>query len=403
MRNKVLIMSQVFWPESFGSSRHITELSIELVKRGWDVTALITNRTYLDSSISIAPKKGYREGVRYERIKLPALSQKKDLPRLMSGILLVLNWIFRSPSFKHYDIVIIGTSPPFAYLALPFIRLFNKNAKLFLWGFDLYPEAIMASGGKLKISLGKLLKPFTKRSLKKLDYLIDIGPCMRKRYGLYQPTAIKKTLTPWSFIEPSGLNNSNGADRKPGLTLLYSGTIGFAHDLENFLLLARELKKRNASVSLCFAGIGNKFKNFKKLIHKDDTNITIINYTNNDEEFQSRVANADIMMISLKEEYAGISVPSKFFGAIAFGKPILYSGSNKSAIFNWMTNNDIGFHLTKKNISATTDILIDLEKNKSKLSEMSSRAFTLYNSHHSKKIICDKWSNILMESVNNCN
>ena len=61
MKNKVLILNHVFWPDLINTARHISELSEELVVRGWDVTALITNRSYVDSSKKFFPKKGIKK------------------------------------------------------------------------------------------------------------------------------------------------------------------------------------------------------------------------------------------------------------------------------------------------------------------------------------------------------
>ena len=54
MKKKILILNHVFWPDLINTARHISELSEELVSR-WDVTALITNRSYVDYSKKIQP------------------------------------------------------------------------------------------------------------------------------------------------------------------------------------------------------------------------------------------------------------------------------------------------------------------------------------------------------------
>ncbi|MFW5983052.1 MAG: glycosyltransferase family 4 protein [bacterium] len=407
MNKKVLILNQVFWPDKHNTARHISELAEELVKRGWEVEALVTNRSYVDKNQKISPLNGVWNGVKYKRLKLPSLDQKKNIPRLITGILLVIKWIFKSPSFKNkYNIILIGTNPPFAYLALPFLRLFNRKTKLVMWGFDLYPEAIMVSGGRTWEILGKLIKPLTKISLKKLDTLVDIGPCMRKRYEAYQHKAHKETLTPWSFVEPVKLEKPHEKTRKElfgsaNLALLYSGTIGFAHEFDNFLLLARELRRREASVAFCFAGFGNGFEKLKKEVTEQDTNISFGGFVQTDEELKNRLSSPDVMMISLKSEWTGISVPSKYFGALATGKPVLFSGSKHSALSIWSLNYNVGLHLSKENIHETADILLELSKNKDELIKMSSNAFYTYQNKFSKEVICDRWSQVLSDTLKN--
>jgi len=251
--NKVMILNHLFWPDQHNTARHISELSSELVIRGWDVTAIIGNRSYLDHRKKYLPYRGIWKGVRYKRVYLPPLNQKKNIQRLVTSLWMVINWIIIMPWIGNYNLIIVGTNPPFAYLVLPFLKLFKRKSRLILWGFDLYPEAIMASGTRSSVFLGKIIKPVTVHCHRYLDILVDIGSCMRTIYRSYKHRAQEATLTPWSFLEPSYIGTPNHATRKllfgdAKLTLLYSGTLGYAHEFENFLLLARELQIIKAPV-----------------------------------------------------------------------------------------------------------------------------------------------------------
>lgn len=401
---KILILNHVFWPDRHNTARHISELSAELVKRGWDVTALIGNRSVLDHRKRFIPVKGIWNGVNYTRIYIPPFNQKKNIQRLVTSLWLVLSWIIRLPGLGSYDVIIIGTNPPFAYLIIPFLKIFKRKSKLILWGFDLYPEAIMASGGKFGKLIGKIIKPVTILCHKRLDVLVDIGACMRAIYSSYRHGAKEATLTPWSFVEPSQLLKPHPETRKllfgeATVAFLYSGTIGLAHEFENFILLARELQKRKASVAFCFAGFGNQFADLKKQLTSEDKNIRLADFVNSDEELTKRFSSADFMLISLKESWTGISVPSKFFGALASGKAILFSGSEKSSLRELTEMYKFGLHLTKVNIMQIADEVCELAANPERMNQFQLNAFNTYKTNFSKKIICDRWDNLLKESV----
>ena len=82
---------------------------------------------------------------------------------------------------------------------------------------------------------------------------------MKKVYEGYNKNIKKVTLLPWSFVEPKTIKNADTKTRDllfkdSKLTLLYTGTIGNAHEFDLFLRLARYLRLKNASVGFCFAG-----------------------------------------------------------------------------------------------------------------------------------------------------
>jgi len=183
------------------------------------------------------------------------------------------------------------------------------------------------------------------------------------------------------------------------LTILYSGTIGNAHEFDNFLRLARECRLRNSSIAFCFAGFGNKFKDLKSQVSSEDSNITFAGFVQSDEELKKRLSSADLMMISLKENWTGISVPSKFFGAIASGQAVLFSGSKNSSIAHWIRKFNLGFQISNNNILEIVELLLDISKDKNRFFEMKLNAFNSYREFFSKKIICDHWSELLYEII----
>lgn len=404
MSKTVLIINQVFWPDKHNTARHISELSSELVQRGWQVTALIGNRSYFDYRKNILPTKGIWNGVHYTRVYVPPFNHKNYIQRLVAAFWLIVNFITWLPRIGKYDVIVIGSNPPFLYVIAPFLKLLKSNSKIVMWGFDLYPEAIIVTGGAIWKFLGVATKSLTRWCYKKLDVIVDIGPCMRELFRKYRHSAVETTLTPWSFIEPEKITEAHHETRlalfgDAKLKLLYSGTIGNAHEFDNFLRLARNLKKRNGSIHFCFAGFGSRLDDLKSQITAEDTNITFAGFVKNDIDLERRLSSTDIMLISLKEDWVGISVPSKYFGALACGKPVIFSGSKSSSLSIWTREYKVGFHVSEDNMTEIEDWLCMLSENVSALNEMKENAFNIYQSCFSKKAICDNWSKLLEETT----
>ena len=403
--NKVLLFNHMFWPDNLNTARHISELCEELVKRKWDVTAIIGNRSYVNHKKTFKPSNGVWKGVKYNRTFTPPLNQKKNIERLLTSFWLIISWIFKLPFLGKYDAIIIGTNPPFSFLFLPFLRLFNRKSKILLWGFDVYPEAIYVTQNKPPIIIKKILYQISKFCYKRLDVIVDIGPCMRGVYEKYKHHSEKSTLTPWSFLEPEKIIDPHGETRtklfnKNKLTLLYTGTIGNAHEFNLFLKLARYLRIEKASIGFCFAGFGNRFNELQSQITEEDTNITFAGFVETDKDLENRISAADIMLISLKNEWTGVSVPSKFFSALAMGKAVLFSGSKKSALSIWTDKHKLGFVLNENNIKFIGNHLVNVSNEKKLIQSMKLNSFNTYQKIFSKKTVCDKWSELLHKTIN---
>lgn len=84
---------------------------------------------------------------------------------------------------------------------------------------------------------------------------------------------------------------------------------------------------------------------------KEDTNIRLAGFAT-EAELERRLAAADIHLISLRRGWEGIVVPSKFFGALAIGRPVLFSGPEESCIARWIADEKLGCVLDDASVAA---------------------------------------------------
>jgi hypothetical protein len=95
-------------------------------------------------------------------------------------------------------------------------------------------------------------------------------------------------------------------------------------------------------------------------------------------------------MISLRDGWEGVVVPSKFFGSLAAGRPLLYCGAQESCIAELITNEGLGFVVEINTVSVIADRLEEFSRNKNKIHQMQEQAFQFYNTHFSKKLQWEK-------------
>src|SRR4029079_1380064 len=133
---------------------------------------------------------------------------------------------------------------------------------------------------------------------------------MGERINGYGSGVRQETLVPWALAEADRPVEIDAAGRgemfpRARLALLYSGTMGRAHDFDAFLRLARVCRARSGgAVSICFAVRGNRADQLRAAIGPDDSNVAMADFADQ-EGLQRRLAAADFHLISLGDDWAG--------------------------------------------------------------------------------------------------
>jgi glycosyltransferase involved in cell wall biosynthesis len=399
-----IILYHYYYPDDVVSARHFTDFAEGLAISGWDVRVFTSNR-YCRKQGGIDIRYEQYHGVSIRRFNRPEIFQSEHIGRLINSFCLSLAWFF-ALLFVHTDVIVFGTDPQFSFYMIPLLAFFRPDLRFTIWGFDLYPEAIIADGIKIPKIVKKVLFWWAKVSYRRCGLLVDLGSCMRNRFMRYHPGAKHVTIVPWALQEPPVLAKPDTAMRyelfgNARLGILYSGTIGKAHQFEEFILLARKLRERDVSITFCFAGRGNRYQELRDMITPEDTNITFAGFIE-EEKLSLRLAAADMHMISLRHGWEGVSIPSKFFGSLAAGRPLLYCGTPLSCIAKTISEHKLGFVVEKMQIGTMADILEEFSHSKYKIRQMQEQSFLFYNTHFSKKLQWVKWDNSLRDYIGSC-
>ena len=393
---RIAILYHYMYPDDVVSAIHFDGLAQDLAACGWEVEALPCNRGCHNEKKIYSTKTEIHQSVFYRRIWRPGLKQKFFFTRLLNSIWMIVGWsrlAFRSESSRP-DIVLIGTEPVFAALTAVPLRFFSKKIILVHWCFDMHPEAGISEGMSKDSILVRITKIMMLQAYRSFDFIADIGQCMRERLRVYNHGAYEKEITPWAIIEPKKTVSCDQDVRRElfgeaKIGILYSGNFGLAHEFSDFLALARSLRF-NKDVHFCFSIRGKRAELFRKSITHEDTNISFTDFVPI-EKLEKHLGSADIHLLSLKKNFTGISVPSKFFGSIASGRPIIYSGAQDSAIAKWILKHKLGWTVDADNISKIVDTICRLASNNSELVELQNHCHKIYNNFFSRQIMIDKW------------
>jgi len=398
---QALVLYQFFYPDDVVSSRHFTDLAAGLAERGWKVVAKPSNRSCRDANRKYARSDKAR-GVAIDRIQRPGFRQARPLGRVLNAVWMLAAWSLAAIRTPAADLLIVGTDPILSVLvAIPW-KLLRPGTKIVHWCFDLYPEAAIADGrlrnsGPVRAVLGRLLRSAYGRC----DVIADIGPCMRKLIANYGSAARCVTVTPWALTEPATKLRPDRVERQTvfgdaKLGLMYSGNFGRAHSFDEILSLARAL--RGKSIRFAFSVRGNRTEELRHAVSEHDNNISFVPFAE-ESRLDARLSAADIHIVTLRREWTGSVVPSKFFGALAAGRPVLFIGSQESSIARWIKAYAVGWVLEATNQSQIVAELDHFGNCPEELAGLFERCHRVYQKHFSRSHVIGRLESQMRDLV----
>jgi glycosyltransferase involved in cell wall biosynthesis len=316
------------------------------------------------------------------------------LGRLANACWMIARWSWLACSFRPKpDVVIIGTDPVLSILAAIPWKLIRGTAVAH-WCFDLYPECAIG-GGLLGPGsrLVAILRKIAAAGYRHCDLIVDLGVCMRRHFGKFNLAAWQSTISPWALVEPSAPEPVNAEERQAlfgnaRLALLYSGNFGLAHESRNTLALVRKL--RDTGTKLVFSVRGNQESALRSRVTAADANIEFVPFAT-ESQLSARLSSADVHVVSLRNSWTGAVVPSKFFGALAIGRPVLFEGSENCSIARWIREYEVGWVLGPDNLDAIAAELLFLASSPDRMAALRRRCHALYQEMLSRARGIEAW------------
>jgi colanic acid biosynthesis glycosyl transferase WcaI len=394
----IAVLYHFFPPDDIQSAMLFGELSSDLASRGWQVSAHPCIWSSNDQGTRFASNEDW-QGVSVSRIWRPKLRQASDIGRFVNAAWMIARWSLLAITMRpHPDILIVGTDPILSLSVARIWKLFSPGTRVVHWCHDTYPEAAVAAG--LLPQRGLLTHLFTSlmgSAYRSCALIADLGPCMRNVLLKYPSPAKRETIVPWAFEEPEAPLPMAAAERlavfgKTPLALLYSGSFGRAHSYQELLDLAEWLQPSGAR--LVFSVRGKREEELKKAVQESDAGIAFVPFAPSD-RLQDRLACADIHVVTLRSDWTGMVVPSKFFGALAAGRPILFVGSPASSLAQWIHEFAIGWVLTGENLHQVGEQLLSYIASPDEIQAMHQRCFAVYREFFSRSSQIEKFDQAL--------
>ncbi|SEB94166.1 Glycosyltransferase involved in cell wall bisynthesis [Terriglobus roseus] len=397
-RLDLYVFYQFLHPDQIVSSLLLSEFCQAMAASGWDVTAFPANRQSDDGNASFPLREGW-DGVSLRRIWRPAWRQSTSTGRTANALWMLLHWMMLAfVTVDSPDVIVIGTDPFFSVLIAPVWRWCHPSTRIVHWCFDLYPEAIYADRSIDHRSLiPRTMRLLMQASYRACDLVADLGQCMAGLLRGYDPQMNLVTMVPWALSEPTVPLPTAKVERAAifgdaTLALMYSGSFGRAHSSDDMLALMRHLRGESAVLALSVKG--NRAAHLREQVSPEDTNIRFVPFAATN-ALEERLSSADVHILSLRDSWVGAVVPSKFFGALAVGRPVLFCGPRNCAIAHWIERYGLGWVLEPGEAAGVADQMRELLHDSAALQAMRERCYKAYREHFSRQVTITEWQRIL--------
>ncbi|MFC1770912.1 glycosyltransferase family 4 protein [Candidatus Margulisiibacteriota bacterium] len=366
-KNKLLVCSQLFYPELISTGQTLTELCEELSEMGIDIEVLCGPMTLVDRK-SKTPKEIIYKKIKIKRVWGTRFPKINLLGKFLNHLTFMLSIFFYLIKDKTQRPMLVLTNPPLLGFI---IALITKNPIIFLV-FDVYPETIVECGLLPKNSfIVKLWHKMNSYILSKARDIIVIGRFMQER--LEKNMSAKniskiKNIHVWCddrnihYIAKSSNPLIKEWKLENKFIVLYSGNMGRFHDLETILSSAKELKN-NPKIAFVFVGEGHKKSWAQKFASENNlANCQFHTYVPR-EKLSEVLSLADVGLVSLVKGQEGLSVPSKTFGLLATARPVIAIMNKKAEIARIVKEENCGILVSPGEIKPLSEAITKLSKN----------------------------------------
>lgn len=351
----LVLLSQVYVPDPAAVGQYMHEVAAAMVQRGVRVIVFAADSGYDDPSQHYA---------RYERIagvhvlRLPLSSfGKSSLPvRLIGGGVFTCQAALLAASLPRVDAVLVSTSPPMCALAgLAVSRA--RRAPLHYWVMDLNPDQIVATGRFAPDALPvRGFDVLNRATLAHASSIVALDEAMAERLQTKLDVRHKlHVLPPWPLFDASAAAAADseafrrrhhfGAAR----LVMYSGNLSPVHPVTTLLEAIRTLEAEPLQFAFIGGGLGRA--ELERFAREQRAPIALLPYQPLDQLPASLTA-ADLHVVSMGDAMVGIVHPSKIYGALAAGRPVLALGPQRSHVASIVREHGVGWQVEHGQVAA---------------------------------------------------
>jgi glycosyltransferase involved in cell wall biosynthesis len=331
-RPRLLVLNQYYRPGPEATAQLLADLCDALADE-FDIT-VVTGRVRGDPNAGGAGRSNGREPT-VVRVPSTAFDRSSVWLRAANYVTFLLGAALAGLRAPRPDVVLSMTDPPvIGAVALAVAR--RARRPLVVVVQDVFPEtAVELRRMENPLVIG-LLRRAIRRYLARADVVVAIGETMRRRLEAKGARAGRLRVIP-NWVDTNALGprpRRNEWSAAQGLddrfVVMHSGNLGHAQDLDALLRAATLLRDLD-DLAIVLIGDGarrGELVSLARSLELDDR-VRLL-------PFQARAAlplslsSADVHVVGLARGLSGYVVPSRLYGILAVGRPVLVSAEAES-------------------------------------------------------------------------
>jgi glycosyltransferase involved in cell wall biosynthesis len=346
-----------------------------------------------------------RRGVTLRRVGHTRFSKRSLAGRIVNYLTFLFCAFWASLLGKRPDVAVVQTDPPLLCLIGWYLQRV-RGAKLVVCLQDVHPDIAIAIG---KLRGGRLL-----RALRRLMFHVYRGadrivvPSRDMRRSVIasgvDPRRVQ-CLPNWidtALVRPIKCNNAfrRQQDLAGRFVVMYSGNLGLCQCLEDVIAAAACLRDRKDILFLLVGGGALKTRLQRQAADLQLSNVRFLPYQPKLALAESLSA-ADVHLVPLDPRVASLLMPSKFYGVLASGTPLVAIAPDGCELAELTRKQGVGVVARPGEPQALAEILRELAGNARELSAKGRLARRLAVARYDRKRITSRFARMLSEVIAN--
>jgi colanic acid biosynthesis glycosyl transferase WcaI len=395
---RLLVLNQYYWPGVEATAHLLTELC-EALTVDFEVTVV----TGVLHGHEDGPREEWRSGVRILRVPSTSFERSKLLARGANYVTFLGQALARTLRGSKPDVVMCMTDPPMVGdIGLAVARRFG--APLLVISEDVFPEiALELKRLENPIAIG-LLRGLVGLYLRRADRIVAIGETMRRRLEEKGAPADRISVIPnWvdtNAITPQPRENPWAKRKKlrGSFTVMHSGNVGHAQNLDTLVRAATFLRDLD-DLRILIVGFGARYEELKALSRRLEADAVRFLPYQPREALSDSLSSADVHFVGLSRGLSGYVVPSRLYGILAAGRPVIVAADSDSETAQVVEAVGCGLVIPPGRPELLAATIRDLRERRDELDEMGARGREYVVREADREVAIGRYRELLAELV----
>jgi colanic acid biosynthesis glycosyl transferase WcaI len=361
-RTRILFINRSYWPDTEATGQLLTELCEDLAASGeFEPHVLCGQPNHVSiQGQDIDAAAASHHGVVIHRARHSQFAKKSLVGKLLNLLSFTRAARQLADTLPAPDIVVTETDPFFVGLLGRQLKR-KTGCRFVAYLQDIYPDVAVACGKAREGWLVRRLRRWLFGAYSEADRVIVLSRDMQERCVRNGIAAERIRVIP-NWADVTGvypIKSKNAFRREHGLegrfVVMYSGNMGLPHLLAPLIDVA-ELLQEDVDVVFYFVGGGVQKEPLERLAEaRGLSNVRFLPYQPKAALAHSLSA-ADLQVVSVKPGVISCLMPSKVYGILAAGCPVLAIAPQKSELGQLVTGQRFGAAIDP----ASPDLVLDL-------------------------------------------